>query len=672
MRHFLLLLTFPLIFQALQAREAGFHMASLFTDSMVVQQKSAIPIWGEGIPGSNIVVRASWNKGAAAVVRPDGSWDLTLNTPAAGGPYKLEIRHGDSLLVLSNVMVGEVWLCSGQSNMEMPLEGWPADSILHSAEEIRNSSYPDVRLFTVRRAFSPEPESRCDGKWQACTPKTSPSFSATAYYFGTALARALKVPIGLIHSSWGGTAIESWISAPFLARIPSFDTTLAKIKVTKDSIKVLQAWLNQFPTIDMSGRPKEGRWANLSFGDDDCSRPDFNDAAWGTMKLPTLWEQTSVGEFDGAVWFRKSVTIPRAWLRRDLVLELGPVDDIDITYVNGRKVGSHENEGMWNVPRVYTVPAALLDTTAVEIAVRVIDFGGGGGIYGRPETLCIHPADDGQKVSLAGEWKFLPVADYRSSKFYVFGTAAERFFQRPKLPMDFSGYSPTALYNGMIAPLVPFRLAGVIWYQGESNVGRAALYARLFPLMIENWRSAFKSAALPFDYVQIAPYTYGPGSESQLLREAQLATLSVPHTGMAVTMDIGSVQTIHPGNKEEVGRRLALWALAKTYGKKLECSGPLYRSFRKTRNGIELLFDHAGKGLVLTQNVYGNGFSIAGEDRVFHAASVEVRGNRLIVSSREVRNPQAVRYDFTDTAQGTLFNVEGLPASSFRTDTWPH
>ncbi len=299
------------------------------------------------------------------------------------------------------------------------------------------------------------------------------------------------------------------------------------------------------------------------------------------MKLPLLWEKAGLGEFDGVVWFRKEITVPAAWVHKDLVVELGPVDDMDVTFVNGRKVGGHETEGFWKAERVYRVPKSLVDTTIVRIAVRVIDNGGGGGIYGESQSMSIHPEGQDERLSLAGDWRYLPVAEYRADKLFVFGSKGERFFERPSLPIDLSASTPTSLFNGMTAPLAPFSLAGVIWYQGENNAGAPLMYRKLFPLMIENWRSAFRDGALPFYFVQIAPYAYGGPTESQLLREAQLATLAVKNTGMAVTLDIGNPTNIHPANKQEVGRRLALWALAKTYGKKLEYSGPHYRSSRK-------------------------------------------------------------------------------------------
>ncbi len=651
------------------AQESPFRLAPLFGDRMVLQQRRAVPIWGRGTPGTNVVVRASWKSEASARVAPDSSWKLTIQTPRAGGPHELLIQHDGTVLSLNNILIGEVWLCSGQSNMEMPLEGWPPDTVLHAPDEIRHSGYPEIRLFKTRRAFSLTPETGAGGEWVECSPATSPGFSATAYFFGRDLYENLHVPIGLIASSWGGTPVESWTSGDFLAKAPGFDSTLQLIGVTARAADGLMSWLRQYPVINVSARPPSKKWQDLGLKDDECSSPAYDDSRWPVMKLPALWESGGLGEFDGVVWFRKTVTIPAAWARKECVLELGPVDDMDIAYVNGRKVGAHEMEGQYKADRVYPVPANLVDTTIL-VAVRVTDIGGGGGIYGPGTSMSIHPATGEGRVPLAGEWKYLPVADYRGDDLYVYGAKGEPFLRRPKLPMDFSAYSPTALYNGMIAPFVPCALAGVIWYQGESNTKKPEQYGQLFPLMIENWRQAFQAPGLPFYYVQIAPFDYGKRTGSEYLREAQLRTLSVRNTGMAVTMDIGNFSNIHPANKQDVGRRLALWALKKNYRKNVIFSGPQYRSSKSFKDRIELTFDHAAGGLVLVGSVQGNQFLIAGEDRVFRPAEVRVRGNVLVVSSRDVTNPLAVRYAFTNGAQATLFNAAGLPSSSFRTDDW--
>lgn len=666
-----LLLAFLFVTTSASAQRGHFHLAPLFTDNMVLQQQSNSAVWGIGTPGTLVSVQASWGASASTKVNADSVWQLKIRTPKAGGPFDITIGHDDTTLILRNVLCGEVWLCSGQSNMEMPLAGWPPnDTVMYSRDEIAHSLLPDLRVFTVGRAFSAEPEFSCAGEWVKSSPDASGGFSASAYFFGKKLYEQLHVPIGLIHSSWGGTRIESWISSDFLSKLPGYDSTLTRVRESAAGQRQLMNWLSSYPAINMMTRKGDTKWMGLKFQDDQCPSRLFDDASWPSMKLPTLWERTEVGNFDGVVWFRKQVKIPADWIHRNLVIELGPIDDIDVTYVNGVEVGSHEVQGQYNVDRKYAVPATIVDSTLMQIAVRVIDFGGGGGIYGNAGSMKLHPEQGGEPIMLAGEWKYLPVADYQNNMLFVFGPSGNQYSLRPRLPIDLSANTPTSLYNGMIAPLAPFTIRGSIWYQGESNVDNALQYRKLFPLLIANWRNDFKAGDFPFYYVQIAPYDYGTKSHSEFLREAQMATLEVKNTGMAVLLDVGNPANIHPANKQAVGERLASWALAKTYAKKVAFSGPIYKSSKKLKGAVEISFQYADKGLVLIGGLRGNGFQIAGEDRVFTHAYVEVHGSKLIVSNPDVPDPVAVRYAFTNTPGAALFNTDGLPASSFRTDDW--
>jgi sialate O-acetylesterase len=653
------------------ADQPAFRLAPLFTDNMVLQQQTSAAVWGYGTPGADVTIHPSWGKEVLVQVKPDGSWMGQIKTPRSGGPFQIRIRHQDSTAVLHNVLVGEVWLCSGQSNMEMPLEGWPpSDTILHAQQEIANASYPGIRLFSVQRAYSPAPESSCEGSWEECTPQTAAKFSATAFFFGKSLRAAVKCPIGLINTSWGGTRVEAWTSADYLMHIPECTTEAQKVIQCRDSIGLLLRWLKKYPVVSMKNRQGVTRWAGLVFDDDSCASPRYDDRNWPEMNLPILWEKTAMGEFDGAVWFRKAVHIPAPWVHRNLQIELGPIDDYDITFVNGRVVGSHEMDGAWKVDRVYKIPGSLVSDTLLNIAVRVVDSQGGGGVYGNPAKLRLLPEGETVGISLAGNWRYLPVAEYRFGWFHVFGTRADGHSTRPRLPIDLSANTYSALFNGMIAPLAPFAVRGAIWYQGEANTGNPTAYKTLFPLMIENWRASFHQAGMPFYFVQIAPWDYGSQTHSEFLREAQLHSLSVPNTGMAVTLDIGNPRNIHPANKADVGNRLALWAKAKVYRKSVSYSGPVYRSMKLKKQSLVLSFDYAGRGLVIRPGVSGAGFEIAGEDSVFRQAVVKVQGSQLIVSHPEIRRPLAARYAFSNTPEGTLFNKEGLPASSFRTDSW--
>ncbi len=647
------------------------EMPSIFSDNMVLQQKTTAPFWGIAVPGNDVKIKASWGSSAKTKVKDDGSWMAEIKTPKAGGPYSIEITIGDSIINYKNVLVGEVWLCSGQSNMEMPLEGWPPnDTIATSKQEIPNAANDKIRFFTVARAIATEPAFNCTGTWLECNSTTAAKFSATAYFFGKKLFDELKVPIGLINSSWGGTPIEAWTNGKHLEQIDEYKSIVSKISESIIPMKKLNEWLAARSQIDVSNLSGEGKWKNLNFGDETCFSVGFNDSKWKEMVLPILWENTEVGNFDGVVWFRRKVEIPVSWVNKELILELGPIDDMDETFVNEQKVGSFDVEGYWQALRVYKIPADLIKDSILTIAVRVMDNKGGGGIYGSSDNMKLRLSGTQENISLAGSWKYLPVAEYKSGKFYVFGSDEAVHNSRPVLPVDISAYTPTTLYNAMIHPLVPFAIKGAIWYQGEANTGNPHLYKSLMESMIGNWREDFNRKDFPFYYVQIAPYNYGDQTPSQKLREAQFKALSISKTGMAVTMDIGNPWNIHPANKKDVGGRLALWALAKDYGKKVVYSGPLYKSMKVNKDKAVLSFDNAEGGLVIKELKGENNFLIAGADKIFKKADVKVEGKKLIVSNPEITKPVAVRYCWSNIQEGTLFSKKGLGASSFRTDEW--
>ena len=654
------------------------RMPSIFSDNMVLQQKSDVAFWGKANPGTSVKVKASWGASTSIMVQQDGMWRTRLRTAKAGGPYEVNLQIGDSSIIYKNVMLGEVWLCSGQSNMGMPLAGWPPDNLIkNSAEEIQAANYPDIRLFTVSRAVSANPEFNCIGKWIECNPQTAASFSATAYFFGRKLYEELHVPIGLIFSSWGGTKIQAWTSSKFLGELPDYAPIVSKIDSARPQIKELNDWITSHRVIDIGSKPIAHQFENLNFDDSDCSRPEFDDSTWRTMGLPTYWEATEVGQFDGAVWFRKKIEIPKSWIDSDLVISLGPIDDMDETYVNGVKVGGILVGGFYATPRVYEIPKEIVKDSILDIAVRVLDIGGGGGIWGPDSMMKVYSkSDTSSSISLPGDWKYLPVAEYSNSKyvFYVYGKNGE-YNKRPKVPVDVGPDTPTMLYNGMIAPLIPYHIKGTLWYQGESNSylpDDYNNYETLFSLIIKNWRTDWGEGEFPFYFVQIAPWTYTDGKnvKSYVIRDAQFKTLSVPNTGMAVTIDIASLTSIHPPDKQDVGLRLALWALAKNYHKKVVYSGPLYRSMKIRRGKIILSFTETDGGLVMKDGGDTTNFLIAGKDSIFVNANVKVDGRKLVVYSDEVKNPIAVRYTWSNTDEATLFNKAGLPAPTFRTDDW--
>ena len=633
---------------------AKVKMPAIFTNNMVLQQQSEVPFWGEATPAKTIKITTSWNnKTVETVSDATGRWKANISTPVYGGPFSIEISDGKRLK-LENVMIGEVWLCSGQSNMEMPLAGW--GKIMNYQHEIAAANYPNIRLFTVQRNISNQPLTDMTAKsggWVACSPETVADFSSVAYFFGKNLYENMKIPIGLINSSWGGTIAEAWTSSNSLKTMPDFNSSVIAIenkslntvelkeKYKQDSIK----WQSNVLKADRGFLNGKALWANQ----------DLVDRDWKSMKVPDNWENQSLPNFDGVVWFRKTLEIPKDWENNKLTLNLDMIDDNDITYFNGVEVGHTDG---WNLTRIYSIPASLVKAGKAIITVRVFDTAGGGGIYGNAALMKLSLSPE-KSINLAGNWQ------------YKIGFNLSEI---PAAPVTWNNPNqPTVLYNAMINPIVPFTIKGAIWYQGESNSDKAYQYRELFPLLIKDWRKQWKSG-FPFYFVQLANYTTQLSEPSEAawaeLREAQLQTLHLENTGMAVSIDIGAAKDIHPKNKQEVGRRLSLIARAKTYNENIVFSGPIYDSYRIEGNSIRISFKYADKGLKTPNGEILKGFAIAGLDHVFHWADAVITGNEVVVSCKNVENPIAVRYAWAANPVCNLYNEANLPASPFRTDDW--
>ncbi len=617
--------------------------ARIFGTNMVLQADMPIPIWGWGAAGEKVTV-TFLKQSVSAKTDKSGKWMVKLNAVPAGGPYEMTIQ-GKNKIIYKNILVGEVWVCSGQSNMEFNVsQGKDARS------EIANAKYPAIRLFTVSKKVSLIPITDLDqGEWVECSPETVGMFSAVGYFFGRHLNKTLNTPVGLIHTSWGGTNIESWTSNETIKTIPDFDAQMkdassANISnMEKEIEQKTKAWIDQVQNND-EGR--KGRWQN----------PGYDAGEWKSMELPALWESVGLPGVDGVVWFRKEFTVSSADLQTNFKISLGPIDDSDDTYINGQLVGS--NWEKYNLPRVYTINPEYLSAGKNVIMVRVIDSGGGGGIYGDKDQMFLQLGD--RKISLAGEWK------------YKVGIKLDGVAKMSSGPNAF----PTLLYNGMINPIVPFAIKGAIWYQGENNAGRAYQYRKLFPAMITDWRTKWGEGDFTFLWVSLANFMKANenpvGSEWAELREAQNMTLSLPKTGQALAIDIGQAEDIHPKNKQDVGYRLALNALKVAYDKPVVNSGPSYKSMTMEGNKIRLAFDNMGSGLV-AKDKYGylKGFAIAGADQKFFWAKAAIENNTILVLSDKVPVPVSVRYGWADNPEdANLYNVEGLPAVPFRTDQW--
>jgi sialate O-acetylesterase len=624
---------------------------------MVLQRDIAAPIWGWTEPGALVTVRIQGRK-ASALAGEDGKWIAKIGPLKAGGPFDLEIEAAQPV-VLRNVLVGDVWLASGQSNME-----WRVSQSMNSAAEIAFADFPKIRHLTVRTTASEAPleNANTDG-WLVCDPQTVGDFSAVAYFFGRELHRELDIPIGLINSSWGGTPMEAWTPMEALTSSPTYKEAPRRFeafwKERKDQVAAsdfeakMAAWRKQTGGVDHHTDPGDDKFEK------GWAEPDFKDGDWARMELPAFWEDMGLPELDGAVWFRRTVEVPADWAGKKLSLSLGAVDDFDTTHFNGTRVGGigAETENAHTLHRRYEIPASLVKAGKNVVAVRVFDRFMKGGFAGTADQMSLTRADNiGTTISLAGSWNY---------------KVSVPLIQKPSDPRAGAPKNvPSVLYQSMIHPLVPYGVKGVIWYQGESNAERWAEYLELSKLMIGSWRERFGND-FPFLLVQLAGYDV-PGENWPRLRETQLqATQQIPKLGMAVAMDIGMPKDIHPKDKQEVGRRLGLAALAIAYNQKVEYSGPVYRSMGVFEGAAYINFDHVGGGLVAKDGIL-EGFEIAGPDRLFVPAKAEIIGDQVKVHSPEVKDPVAVRYAWKGWLENTpLQNKAGLPASPFRTDDFP-
>jgi sialate O-acetylesterase len=629
---------------------AKVKLPSFFADNMVLQQKIKANIWGWAEKNKAITITTSWDKKVyKSTSSANGDWEVGVATPGYGGPYQISISDGD-ITTLKNILIGDVWICSGQSNMEMPLAGW--GKINNYEKEIAEANYPKIRLLQAKRELSFVPLNDVKlsngGGWQECSPKSIAEFSATAYFFAREIYKQTGIPIGLIHTSWGGTVAEAWTSASALKTMPDFTEALKLIKeksegkITQYADK-LKAWNEELIRSDQGFNNGEPIWTKVN----------FDDSNWKDIYTPRLWDGDELRNFDGVVWTRKEVTLTENMVGKELELDLGTIDDDDITYFNGVRIG--ETGGAGDI-RKYKVNASLPKVGKNIITIRIFDTGGAGGVYGDPNVLKLK-VHGGEEISLAGDWK------------YKIGFDLANVMPEPQSDNDPDQAS--VLYNAMIHPFLKYNIKGAIWYQGESNAGNAKQYRTLFPLMITDWRSKFKQGDFPFYFVQLANYmakVETPGESNWAeLREAQRNTLKLPNTGMATIIDIGETEDIHPKNKQDVGKRLALIALHNDYKKNIEYSGPTFTNSKMNGKEIVLSFSHAN-GMHAKGNGELKGFSIAGADKVWHWANATIKGADVVISAADVPEPKFARYDWSNNPNGNLYNDSDLPASPFQTE----
>ncbi|MHB8637414.1 MAG: sialate O-acetylesterase [Fimbriimonadaceae bacterium] len=632
-------------------------LQGLFTDNMVLQRDKKVPVWGTAAPGQKVTVTLA-GQTDSTITSSHGNWVVTFKPIHNPGPYTLAVT-GDHRFEIHNVAVGEVWICSGQSNMEFTTAG-----AQNAATELQFADFPNIRLYHVDKRTVDLPLRDAHNVWEVCSGSTVRNFSAVGYFFARTVYQTLHVPIGLIEADWGGTPAESWTTRSALVADPKLHKLVDDYEAARPTLEAamqkyqrdLAAYNAKTFLADTGNDGVKNGWAE----------PEFDDSTWKDAPVPGEWNQALKLNLLGGAWYRKTVMLPAGWAGKDVTLALGAIDDFDTTYFNGRQVGAtgSETPNSWQVQREYKIPGRLVVAGKNVIAVRVWNQAGPGGMMGGEPIQLTSAAGD--TLPLQGAWRFSIEK----------GIQPDSSLRQPTMPMGPGNpWVPASLYNGMIACLPPFAIRGVIWYQGESNADRAHQYRRLFPLLIRSWRAEFNQGDFPFYFVQLAAFQARnlEPVESQWaeLREAQDMTLRLPNTGMATAIDIGDANDIHPKNKQEVGRRLALIALRKNYGQTNEFSGPRLRTFTVQPNGeVRLEFTHTAGGLV-DRDGHLAGFALAGADRKFHWAIGRIDRNVVILSCQEVLKPVAVRYGWADNPPLSLYNQAGLPAPPFRTDDWP-
>ena len=620
-------------------------VSPLFGDNMVLQRGKANPIWGWSKPGAAVRVEIA-GRSVKTLAGADGRWQVEIDAPAPGGPYTIKI-DGPQSVVLHEVLVGDVWLCGGQSNMQLGLS-----RTRNGDEEIKSANHPEIRFYVVPDNASYSPTAFAQGKWKICSPQTvveDGGLSAVAYFFGRRMQEDIPVPIGLVQDCRGGTPAETWTSPETLHQLKDFDAQLAEMERLKakggpEYGNYIMHWYD-----DYDAGLKSNTWAAF----------DFDDSHWKTVHIPGGFQELGVGEVPSVCWFRKTITLPDPLPAGRATINLGVIEKMDTTYINGQWVGASS----WvENPRVYLVKEGVLKPGRNVVTIRVFKMKPNGGFMTKATGFRLALAD-GTMVPLAGEWKGALSVDARPPH---------------PLPLGFENYPimPSVLYQGMLQPVAPLAITGVLWYQGEANAERAYQYRTLLPAMIRDWRQLFGQGDFPFYIVSLPAFMRHQDDPVEStwaeLREAQALTArNVPHTGLAVTIDTGDPDDIHPKDKKVVGERLALCALAQHYGKKgIPDQGPTFKSVEPLRGALKLHFDHTDGALTNKGAKLGE-FSIAGKDRKWYWADARIEGDSIVVSSPKVPEPEAARYAWQSFPTATLYNGAGLPAVPFRTDNWP-
>ncbi|BAV06817.1 sialate O-acetylesterase [Filimonas lacunae] len=629
---------------------AQIQLPRLIRDSMVLQREQPIQLWGWAAPGEKVSIRFA-QQHITTRANTLGKWNAQLPAMKAGGPYTMQLDASNHI-TLNDILIGDVWLCSGQSNMvhQMALHA------VRYASEVATANNPQIRHFWVPNTANMQgPQNDLPGgSWKWANPKDVGEFSAVAYFFAQKIYAQYHVPIGLINASWGGTPLQSWMSEEGFQPFPQLLSTLQQNKDTAYVNGISRAAANRpKPEMPLDKGMEEG-WFNTSYAP----------KGWRSINIPGYWEDQGIRDLDGVVWYRREIDVPAAMTTAAAKVFLGRIVDADALYINGKQVG---NTTYLYPQRRYPLPAGTLHAGKNLFVIRVTNNAGKGGFVPDKPYQLIAGNDT---IDLKGTWQYKVGLVNNPPAFARNGGPGPAPGPGRIAPEN----QPAALFNAMIAPLIPFSLKGFLWYQGETDTGHPKEYAHLQPALIANWRSKWKQPTKPFLYVQLPGFmdmSYRPmESNWAAFREAQLQSLQIPHTGMAVAIDLGEWNDIHPDRKKEVGERLALAAQHVAYGDStVVYSGPLFQAARIEGDKIILSFTNTGSGLTAIDDGPLSEFAIAGADKKFVWAKATIEGNTIVVQSPAIRQPQYVRYAWADNpVNPNLYNKEGLPASPFRTD----
>ncbi len=634
---------------AMTHAETTLWMPEVFGDSMVLQRGMSVPVWGKSVPNGEVTISVQ-GQSVRARADAEGRWKAKLAPLRVSKAETMTVRDAQTNLSFANVAVGDVWICSGQSNME-----WPMAAVNDSQAEIAAANHPDIRLFQVKNNADPNWQGDVEGAWAACNPATVGGFSAVGYFFGRSLHRTENVPIGLIDTTWGGTLAEAWTpkrqagESPFIApQVQALNEYFAAVKAAFPNWQELLAKRQGGFYPDTGNLGEALGWA---------APGGAYDHQFERIEVPVVFSTVDRLKMDGAVWFRTNFELTEVQAKLPATLNLGSIDDFDVSYINGARVGATgpETPNAHQVKRSYAIPAGVLRTGTNTVAIRVYDMAGEGGFAGPPAALNVAAA--GGAIPLSGDW----------------GYRIERAFPDAVGQLDVSNQPnvPSALFEAMVRPLVPFGIKGAIWYQGESNASKAKEYQSIFPGMIQAWREEWGQGDFPFLFVQLANFMKRraePGdSQWAELREAQTMTLSLPNTGMAVIIDVGEANDIHPRDKHTVGERLAMSARAMLFPRSApKGNSPLFATADFRPGYVRLNFKN-GRGLRTTDGQEPIGFAVraeGGADWVWGKARID--RDSVIVEHPAGEPIREVRYAWADNPAVNIVNGLGLPMSPFR------